>query len=285
MTHDEILACARQSRDFGFGTVVLQGGEDPGLTGAFVAGVVRAIKAETGAAITLSLGDRSESDLRAWREAGADRYLLRFETSNATLLARIHPPSREAAPDRLVLLEVLRELGYEVGSGVMVGIPGQTWDDLVADVELFAALDLDMIGVGPFVPHPGTPLGGAASGPLPGQVPADEETALRVLALARLACPRANIPATHALAAIDPVAGYEQGLCHGANVVMPNLTPPALAALYEIYPAASRGSASAEETIVGLERRIVSLGRTVGTGRGDSARGKRSRVGPREVSP
>ena len=155
MTHDEILACARQGRDFGFGTIVLQGGEDPGLSGPFVAGVVRAIKAETGAAITLSLGERSESDLRAWREAGADRYLLRFETTDAALYRRIHPDLPGTVSDRIGQLLRMRDMGYEIGTGVMVGIPGQTWDTLANDIWTFRDYDMDMIGIGPYLSDPG----------------------------------------------------------------------------------------------------------------------------------
>ena len=230
MTHDEILACARQGRDFGFGTIVLQGGEDPGLTGPFVADVVRAIKAETGAAITLSLGERSEADLHAWREAGADRYLLRFETTDPALYRRIHPNLPETVSDRFGQLLRMREMGYEIGTGVMVGIPGQTWDTLAIDIWAFRAYDMDMIGIGPYLPSPRTPLAGPLGAELaapPGdQVPNDEFTTLKAVALTRLVCPDTNIPSTTALSILDPSAGRANGLCRGANVVMPNLTPP-----------------------------------------------------------
>jgi biotin synthase len=117
-----------------------------------VADLVRRIKDETPLAVTLSLGERSAYDLAAWRDAGADRYLLRFETSNPTLYQRIHPALPGGVPDRITLLRTIKALGYETGSGVMIGIPGQTWDDLAADIELFRELELDMIGVGPFIP-------------------------------------------------------------------------------------------------------------------------------------
>ena len=142
-----------------------------------MAGVVRRIRAETGLAVTLSLGERSEADLRAWREAGADRYLLRFETSNPALYRKIHPPRRGRRGDRIALLRLLRGLGYEVGSGVMIGIPGQTYADLARDLELFRELDLDMIGVGPFLPHPATPLGrDAGTGTGDGESPIEHRT-------------------------------------------------------------------------------------------------------------
>ncbi|MGA2258170.1 MAG: radical SAM protein, partial [Thermoguttaceae bacterium] len=158
MTAEEIMACVQEGAAFGYGTVVLQAGEDPGIHADWMAGVVRRIKAETPMAVTLSLGEREHDELALWRKAGADRYLLRFETSNRELFERIHPPRPGRVSDRVVLLGMLRELGYEVGSGVMIGIPGQSYDDLAGDLELFRELNLDMIGVGPFLMHPETPL-------------------------------------------------------------------------------------------------------------------------------
>ena len=276
MTHDEILACARQGRDFGFGTIVLQGGEDPGLTGPFVAGVVRAIKEETGAAITLSLGERDDADLAAWREAGADRYLLRFETTDAALYRRIHPDVAGTVSDRLAQLVRMRGMGYEIGTGVMVGIPGQTWETLANDIWTFRDYDMDMIGIGPYLPGPRTPLAGALgaelAAPTADQVPNDEATTLKAVALTRLICPDTNIPSTTALSILDPSAGRANGLCRGANVVMPNLTPPQYRVLYEIYP----GKAAVHETADVLADRVIALvgdlGRTLGTGPGPRPR-------------
>jgi len=154
MTAEEILECARQAVGLGYGTLVLQAGEDYGLTRDFVTDLVRCLKAQTPLAVTLSLGERPEEDLARWREAGADRYLLRFETSDADLYERIHPSLPGRPSDRFALLARLREMGYEIGSGVMAGIPGQSYDSLAQDILRFAELDLDMIGVGPFIPHP-----------------------------------------------------------------------------------------------------------------------------------
>ena len=159
MSADEVVACAGKAKEFGYGTVVLQSGEDLGLTVDWVVDVVQRIKTETGLAVTLSLGERSEEELVRFKAAGADRYLLRFETSDPELFRLIHPPRRGTSDDRVSILRALRRLGYEIGSGVMVGIPGQTFDTLADDVLLFATLDLDMIGVGPYLPHPATPLG------------------------------------------------------------------------------------------------------------------------------
>jgi biotin synthase len=272
MTHDEILACARQGRDFGFGTIVLQGGEDPGLTGPFVADVVRAIKGEAGVAVTLSLGERSDGDLRSWREAGADRYLLRFETTDTALYKRIHPDLPGTVSDRIAQLLRMRDLGYEIGTGVMVGIPGQTWETLANDIWAFRDYDMDMIGIGPYLPGPRTPLAGPLGAELAAppslQVPNDELTTLKAVALTRLVCPDTNIPSTTALSVLDPASGRANGLCRGANVIMPNLTPPEYRVLYEIYP----GKAAVHETADVLAQRVfalvASLGRSVGTGPG-----------------
>jgi biotin synthase len=272
MKRDEVLACARQAREFGYGTVVLQAGEDPGLERTLVADWIRAIKAETGLAVTLSLGERSPDDWLAWKQAGADRYLLRFETSDRELYLRIHPPLPGRRSDRLADLRALREMGYEIGSGTMVGIPGQTWDILARDIATFATLDLDMIGVGPFLPSPRTPLGGPDASrfaaPAGEQVPNDELTTLKTVALTRLVCPESNIPSTTALATLDPKTGRELGLSRGANIVMPNLTPPEYRVLYEIYPGKACVSETADVCNRCMRRRIESIGRHVGTGPG-----------------
>ena len=274
MTEEEIMACVTQALAYGYGTVVMQSGEDEGITADWMAGIIRRIRRETPLAVTLSLGERSEADLKAWREAGADRYLLRFETSNPELYARIHPRRGEGC-SRLEILRALAAMGYEIGSGVMVGIPGQTYDDLAADIALFRELDLDMIGVGPFIPHPGTPLGSAAgmlAAPAGEQVPADELMTYKTIALARILCPDANIPSTTALATLNLAEGRELGLSRGANVVMPNLTPVAYRADYEIYPAKACIRETAEECQSCLSRRIVALGRRIGTGKGGRRR-------------
>lgn len=280
MTPDEILACAGEAARLGYGTVVMQSGEDRGLTRDGVAEVIRRIKAETGLAVTLSLGERSDEDLRAWKAAGADRYLLRFETSDAGLYRRIHPSLPGTVSDRVQQLRRMREIGYEVGSGVMVGIPGQTWDILAGDIELFRDLDIDMIGIGPFLPSPRTPLGGEGAerlrAPADQQVPNDELTTLKVVALTRLVCPEANLPSTTALATIDPASGRELGLSRGANIVMPNVTPSRYRVLYEIYPGKACVHETAQVCRGCMERRILSLGRRLGRGPGG-----RRRVGAR----
>jgi biotin synthase len=285
MPDDEILDCARKAVEFGYGTVVLQSGEDPALSCQRISRLIERIKAETALAVTLSLGERGDDELAAWRQAGADRYLLRFETSNRALYERIHPPqadvpsaAKQSRPaekhDRLAILATLRRLGYEVGSGVMIGIPGQTYDDLADDIELFGRLNLDMIGVGPYLSHPGTPLADRAAWPdAPDgrQVPPTETMTYKMIALARLVCPRANIPATTALATLNRHDGRELGLVRGANVVMPNLTPVKYRALYEIYPDKACIAETGEACQHCLNARIEAIGRQPGRGRGDSA--------------
>lgn len=273
MTEAEVMECVRQAVGFGYGTVVMQSGEDYGIKTEFMAGLIRRIKSDTPLAVTLSLGERPDDDLAAWRNAGADRYLLRFETSNRQLYDRIHPPHAGQRSDRIAILHKLRDLGYETGSGVMIGLPGQTFDMLAADIELFLELDLDMIGVGPYIAHGLTRLGQqeqrlrAASGE---QVPNSELMTYKVVALTRIICPLSNIPSTTALATLNRSQGRELGLARGANVVMPNLTPSQYRALYEIYPAKVCIDETADACHACMKNRILSLGRKISAHRGDS---------------
>ncbi len=276
----DVLACAAQAAEFGYGTVVVQAGEGPAVRREYVRAIIDGIRTtpETAElAITLSLGERTPDELSEWKAAGADRYLLRFETSDPTLFDRIHPDRSDGGAGRFAALATLRALGYEVGSGVMVGIPGQTWEMLAADVERFAALDLDMIGLGPYLPDPDTPLGRDPRPAGAEQAPNDELTTYKTLALARLVCPRTNIPSTTALATVNKTSGRERGLQRGANVVMPNLTPPAYRSKYTIYPSKACLSETAAHCRGCMRRRIESIGRTVGTGRGDSPNLQRAR--------
>jgi len=271
MTRDEILDCARQAEKLGYGTVVMQAGEDDFLTAEWIAEIVRWIKRETALAVTLSLGERQQDELRLWRSAGADRYLLRFETSDENLFRIIHPSRISGGPDRLTLLRQLKSLGYEAGGGVMVGIPGQSFESLAGDILAFRALDLDMIGIGPYIAHPATPLGSGALRPeiSPSeQAPSSEEMVYKMIALTRIACPDTNIPSTTALATINKVDGRKLGLQAGANVVMPNLTPVKYRRLYEIYPAKACIDESATDCNQCLRGQIHSLDRFPGHGPG-----------------
>ena len=275
MSEDEIMACAAEAVGYGYGTVVMQAGEDYGVEAGWLARIVRRIKTETPLAVTLSLGERPNEDLRAWREAGADRYLLRFETSNRDLYRAIHPDARGQVSDRFAILAELRGLGYETGSGVMVGIPGQSYASLAHDIHTFRSLDLDMIGVGPYIGHPDTPLGkGQWSEPLPGgeQVPNTERMTYKVVALTRIVCPEANIPSTTALATLNRAQGRELCLARGANVIMPNLTPVQYRSRYEIYPAKVCIDETSAACHLCIPGRLRSIGREPGRGQGGRKR-------------
>ena len=295
MKTGEILASAELAARFGYGTVVLQAGEDAGLSDEYIADIISIIKQRFSLAVTLSLGERGEEELRHWRGAGADRYLLRFETSRPALFEAIHPSAGGELPksrERIALLLQLRKIGYEIGSGVMIGIPGQTPEDLADDLELFRTLDLDMIGTGPYLDHPQTPLGVVAEAlrrgeqnnpsawrkvveqtgfgyPIPpNQVEASNLNGFKMIALTRLVRPDANIPSTTAIASRDAVHGRISGLERGANVIMPNLTPTHYRALYDIYPQKAAIHESAEETHRIALRQLDEAGRVPGTGPG-----------------
>jgi biotin synthase len=272
MSKEEILSCVGQAEAYGYGTVVLQSGEDYGIEAEWLSRIIRRVKKETRLAVTLSLGERPDEDLESWRKAGADRYLLRFETSEEGLYQSIHPSLPGKKSDRLAMLQTLKKLGYEAGSGVMIGIPGQTYASLSHDIDLFRELNLDMIGVGPYLPHPRTPLGqgdGRRMTRKEEQVPNTEQMTYKVIALTRIVCPESNIPSTTALATINRERGRELGLMRGANVVMPNLTPQPYRAKYEIYPSKACIREIPSECHSCLHDRIGAIGRKVGTGQGD----------------
>jgi biotin synthase len=272
MGEDEILSCAKESQSFGYGTVVLQSGEDFGMEPLWLAEVVKRIKAETSLAVTLSVGECAEADYKLWKKAGADRFLLRFETTDTELFERIHGclPGRM---QRIEILRLLKELDYEVGSGVMIGIPGQTYDTLANDLECFKELDLDMIGVGPYIAHPDTPLGQPEHPDFPlaepgEQVPNSEAMTYKMIALTRLMRPDSNIPSTTALATLNSAEGRELGLARGANIVMPNMTPTKYREFYEIYPDKACIQESAGQCHICMGGRIHSIGRIPGVGPG-----------------
>jgi biotin synthase len=263
MTPDEIVAVAHEAEVLGYRTLVLQSGEDVHFTAPGLADIVSRIKAECDLAITLSIGERSEDEYRLLREAGADRYLLRIETSSPELYAKLHPDSDWET--RLTCLQALKRVGFQVGSGVMIGLPGQTLEMLAGDLLFLQSLKLDMIGVGPFIPHPKTPLAGATGGTL--------ELALRFVACLRLLCPEALIPATTALAALHP-DGRRRALRAGADVMMPNCTPTAYRERYQLYPGKICTDEAAEQCRCGAEAIVMDLGRRVGEGYGHSRRRK-----------
>lgn len=251
MTAAEIVAAAENGARLGYKTVVLQSGEDLTFSGEAIATIVREIK-RLGLVVTLSIGEREPWEYELWRSAGAERYLMRHETADPLLYERLHPGQSLAG--RVTRLRVLKELGYQVGTGFMVGLPGQTAGTLWSDLELVWELQAEMVGIGPFIPHSNTPLGQAPGGTV-------EQTCLMV-ALTRLALPYALLPATTALGSIDS-QGREAALRAGANVVMPNLTPKIHRQDYQIYPNKICLGEEAAECRGCITRRIESMGRTV----------------------
>ena len=270
---DELVQAAHAIHHAGVGTVVLQSGEAALMDLGAMVSCVRAIKSQTPLAVTLSFGELTEHELAVLRNAGADRYLLKFETSNAELLHCVHPPRFDDRPGRIDILRTIRRLGYETGSGFMVGLPGQTYDDLANDILLLHELDLDMIGIGPYLPHPATPMGkapAAYSAPAGEQVPNDELTTYIALALARLACPQANIPATTAMVTLKGRDAYTYALARGANVIMPNMTPHIYRSRYEIYPDRYGLDTGPVAAVADIRNLVESAGRYIAAGRGDS---------------
>lgn len=268
MNQEEILACAAAAKRMGYGTIVLQAGEDERITAQGVADMVVAIRDRFDLAVTLSLGERSPEAYWLWKRSGADRYLLKIETSDPDLFGRIHPPRIKDAPGRIDHLMSLRAMGYEIGSGIMVGLPGQALDSLVRDLRVFQELDLDMIAIGPYLPHPETPLGRVFLSRrlnTTGQVENSDTMTCKVIALARLLCPQANIPATTALSCLTD-RGYLRGLNAGANVIMPNLTPPEHELHYDIYP--KQRPVSRSNIHNAIVDQIASASLTLGSGRG-----------------
>jgi len=232
LTPDEVRACCDEARRRAYPAVAFQAGElESESNTRFYEDACRYAKGTCGLEVTLSLGEQTEAVYRRWLAAGAMRYLIRIETSNRELFARLHPP--ECSFDRrLECIRTLKRLGYVTGSGVMIGLPGQTLDDLRRDLDFFEAERLDMVGMGPFIPAVGTPL---AESPV--ESPERRmELALWMIAETRRRMPHINIVAATALDALDPLHGRERGLAAGANVVMPNLTPSKFIHDYALYP-------------------------------------------------
>ena len=251
LTPAEILALAEKARDYGYRTVVLQSGEDAWFTADRLAALLRCIKA-LGLVITLSIGERSREEYQMLRAAGADRFLLRIETTDAQLYARLHPGMSFA--HRLQCLQELRSLGYEVGTGCLVGLPGQSIESIARDILFFQELDADMVGIGPLIPNGDTPLADAA--------PGDFHLTRRVVALLRLLLPEANIPATTAMETLQPDA-RRIILQSGANVVMPNVTEGDYRRWYALYPGKICVKDTPEDCRGCLEAKIQSIGRSI----------------------
>ena len=259
LTEDEIVACAREASSWGAGSLALQAGEiESEANTAFYERVLERIR-PLGLGVTLSLGEQADETYRRWREAGAVRYLLRIETSNRQLYGRLHPADHSWTR-RAACLAVLRRLDYQVGTGVMIGLPGQTEDDLARDIVFFGETDADMIGMGPYLPHPETPLAAASADPHRGY-----RLGLRMIALARLYLHDVNIAATTALQALAP-DGREQGVLHGANVIMPNLTPLRCRAGYRLYDGKPDQDENGAAARARLQSSLAAIGERVNVG-------------------
>lgn len=260
LSKEDILACCREGAALGFNTFVLQGGEDPVQNDAFIVDVVAAVHAEyPDKAITLSVGERSEEAYKAFRDAGATRYLLRHETRDDAHYACLHPSSMSAEARRAALF-ALRDLGYQVGAGMMIGSPAQTVENLVDDILFLEELQPQMIGVGPFLPASGTPFESHPAG--------CASLTLLVLSLLRLRFPKVLLPATTALATLLP-DGVEQGVLAGANVVMPNLSPAAVHEKYSIYDNKKTSGSESAQQLAALDKRLQAIGYHIDYSRGD----------------
>lgn len=260
LTKEQILSCCAIGYKLGFRTFVLQGGEDPFFSDAVLVDIITAIKSEhNDCAITLSIGERSYESYQALFAAGADRYLLRHETANAEHYGRLHPDSLSLS-HRLQCLNMLKEIGYQVGTGFMVGSPFQTVDNLIEDLLFIKEFKPEMIGIGPFIPHHDTPFRDKTAGTL--------EQTLRLIAILRLLLPKALIPATTALGTID-TSGREQGILAGANVVMPNLSPIDVRENYSLYDNKICTGDEAAECVSCLQQRLQQIGYQLVEDRGD----------------
>ena len=253
---DELLVYAKNAINLGYRTLVLQSGEDEYFDTDKLAEIVKAIK-EFDVALTLSIGEKSYDEFKALKQAGADRYLLRIETTDKKLYEEMHPNA--SFENRMRCLYDLKKLGYETGTGCLVGLPKQTTESLADDILFFKELDADMVGIGPFIPHKETPLAEAKQG--------DFWQALKVMALTRINLPDINIPATTAMETINP-NGRIIALQSGANVVMPNVTSTEYRAKYEIYPGKICINDNPDKCRGCIENKIKSIGRTISKEKG-----------------
>ena len=255
---DEIIEYVKHAVNLGYKTIVLQSGEDEYFTTEKMVEIIKAIK-KFDVALTLSIGERSFEDYKAFKQAGADRYLIRIETTDKELYKKLHP--NMDFNNRLRCLQDLKTLGYEVGTGCLVGLPEQTIESLADDILFFKEIGADMVGIGPFIPHPNTPLKDEKTGSF--------TLALKVMALTRILLPDINIPATTAMETLNP-NGRILALQSGANVVMPNVTSTEYRAKYEIYPNKICINDNPDKCRGCIEGKIKSIGRTISTDYGFS---------------
>lgn len=256
----EILSCCKEGYALGFRTFVLQGGEDPYYNDEIMCDIISEIRAlYKDCAITLSIGEKSRESYERYYKAGANRYLLRHETADSAHYAKLHPSSMSLENRKRCLYD-LKEIGYQVGSGFMVGSPYQTTENIISDIRFLKELMPDMIGIGPYITHAGTPFKDFKSGSL--------ELTLRLISILRLMFPYALIPATTALGTVHPI-GRELGLKAGANVVMPNLSPKSVRKLYELYENKICTGEESAECRACLEKRVSAAGYRIVTAVGN----------------
>ncbi len=284
LTLEEIVRAAKVCAELGYGSLVLQSGErkDSAFIN-FVESVIMVIKSSTvseklpgGLGITVCVGEQSQESYQRFFDAGAHRYLLRIETTNPTLFESIHPPSQLLA-ERIECLNTLKKIGFQVGTGVMIGLPHQTIEMLADDILFFKILDIDMIGMGPFIVHHATPM--SHYGPLiDSQKDYIYQLALNMIAVTRLYLEDVNIAATTALQAMNP-NGREDGLRYGANVIMPQVTPTDVRTNYQLYDGKPCLDETATQCSSCIGGRIMSVGRTIAYNQyGDSPHARRKSI-------
>ena len=260
LTKEEILDCCKIGYELGLRTFVMQGGEDIKLDDDFVCRTVSQIKGNyPDCAVTLSLGEKNYNTYKAYFDAGADRYLLRHESADALHYSKLHPDNM-TLESRKECLWNLKEIGYQVGAGFMIGSPQQTLDNLVSDLRFLQELRPDMIGIGPFLPHSNTPFANAEKGSM--------QRTLNLISILRLMLPYALIPSTTALGTISP-KGREEGLLAGANVVMPNLSPMRVRKMYQLYDGKISTGEESAQSIELLKKTVQKIGYDVVVDRGD----------------
>lgn len=253
ISKENIISYAEHAVNMGYKTIVLQSGEDEYYNTDLMCEIIEGIK-KLGVALTLSIGEKTYEEYKAFKEAGADRYLIRIETTDKTLYNQMHP--NMDFDNRVRCLEDLGRLGYEVGTGCLVGLPNQTIESLADDILFFKEINADMVGIGPFIPHPHTPLKDSATGSF--------TLALKVMALTRILLKDINIPATTAMETLNP-NGRIIALQSGANVVMLNVTTTEYRAKYEIYPNKICINENPDKCKGCISAKIQSIGRTVST--------------------
>lgn len=253
LTEEQIIKFAQDASELGYKTVVLQSGEDPYFTAEKMKKIISEVK-KFDLAITLSIGEKTFEEYKAYKDAGADRFLIRIETTDKNLYSKYDPDMNWE--NRLQCLKDLRKLGYEVGSGCLVGLPEQTLESLADDILFFKEIRADMIGIGPFIPNANTPLKDAKGGSF--------ELALKVMAITRLLLPDINIPATTAMETLNP-NGRIIALQSGANVVMPNVTQGEYRKFYEIYPGKICVNDTPDKCRGCISGKIQAIGRTIST--------------------